>query len=140
MEKPLLNDPDLYPEKDILSHALGNTYPVFQSLLTTITGEPLMLQPAWRYYKDGMAWLCKVTHKNKTVFWLSVWDGFFKITFYFTEKTGSGINDLGIDQKLLKNFQKSEPIGKLIPLSIAVSREDQIGDVLKIAVHKMKLV
>lgn len=139
MEKPLLNDPDIYPDEGVLSNTLGHAYPVFNALMTKISGEPLVLVPTWRYYKDGHAWLCKVIHKKKTVFWLSVWEGHLKITFYFTAKTGTGIADLDIDKGLIQTFRKSKPIGKLIPLTIPVNRNDQIEDVLKIAAYKMSL-
>ncbi|PKP08994.1 MAG: hypothetical protein CVU09_13085 [Bacteroidetes bacterium HGW-Bacteroidetes-4] len=39
-------------------------------------------QVQWRYYNDGKAWLCKVSYKKKTVFWLSVWEAYFKVAFY----------------------------------------------------------
>ena len=139
MEKPLLNDPDVYPDEEVLSKVLGNSFPVFQLCMTKITGEPLMLNPEWRYYKDGHAWLCKLTHKKKTVFWLSVWDGCFKTTFYFTEKTSAELSDLGISPELLEKVQTNKPIGRLIPLTMAISGEEQLEDLMKIAGYKKKL-
>ncbi len=139
MDKPLLNDPDIYPDEGVLATVLGTSFPVFKKCMAEITGEPLMLNPEWRYYKDGHAWLCKVTHKKKTVFWLSAWEGFFKTTFYFTEMTGTGLSDLGISPELLEEFQSNKPIGKLIPLTIVISRKEQLGDLIKVAGYKKEL-
>ena len=50
----------------------------------------------WRYYNDGKAWLCKVVNKKKTVFWLSIWEHYFKTSFYFTEKHLESIDALNI--------------------------------------------
>jgi hypothetical protein len=139
MVKPMLNDPDIYPEEGVLAGVLGTSFPVFKTCMAEVTGAPLMLNPEWRYYKDGHAWLCKVTHKKKTVFWLSAWEGFFKITFYFTEKSGTGLQDLGISPELLEKFQASKPIGKLIPLTMVISRKEQLGDLISVAGYKKKL-
>jgi hypothetical protein len=139
MEKSPLNDPEVYPEEAVLADLLGSSFPVFQRCMTKISGEPLMLSPEWRYYNDGHAWLCKVIHKKKTVFWLSVWEGCFKTTFYFTEKTGAGVADLGIDPVLLEKFRSNKPIGRLIPLTISVQDEAQLNDLVRIAEYKKKL-
>ena len=71
--------------------------------------------------------------------WISVWNKFFKVGFYFTEKTRLGINELNIENKIKEDFSQSKNIGKLIPLVINVFRKEQIDDVLKIIEYKKKL-
>ena len=80
--------------------------------------------PEWNYYKDGNAWLCKVCLKKKTVFWLSVWDKYFRTGFYFSEKYRSGVMELDIGDDLKENFSQAKPIGKLIPLAISVNGKE----------------
>jgi hypothetical protein len=84
METMVLKQPSISPTKKVLENALGKSYAAYEELVNTITGDGLTSQ--WKYYNDGKAWLCKVQYKNKTVFWLSVWDRYFKMGFYFTEK------------------------------------------------------
>jgi hypothetical protein len=136
MEKPLLNDPDTFPDETVLKSVLKTSFPAFSDLMQKVAGEPFEFSHEWRYYKDGGAWLCKVSHKKKTIFWLSAWEGYFKTTFYFTEKNGGGIADLGIDQKLKEVFTTNKWIGKLKPLTVTVDQADQIKDVLQIAGFK----
>lgn len=38
--------------------------------------KPMRRHPEWRYYKDGKSWLCKITQKNKTIVWISLWEPF----------------------------------------------------------------
>ena len=139
MEKPLLNDQEQYPDEKVLETVLKTSYPAYQTLLTKITGEAYGLIPQWRYYRDGGAWLCKVASKKKTIFWLSVWDGFFKTTFYFTEKTGAGIGSLDVKQELKDNYEQHRLIGKLKPLTLFIHGEDQLMDLLVLAEYKMKI-
>ena len=136
METLQLKDPEIYPDKDVLETTLKDSFKAFDVLVTTITDIPYAFVPEWRYYKDGKAWLCKVCYKKKTVFWLSVWEGHFKIGFYFTERFVPGIMELGINQSIKDDFSNSKPIGKLKPLTISVFCEDQINDVLTVAEFK----
>ena len=139
MEKPMLNNPDVNPTDEVISGVLGNSYDPYKQLMSAITGEKYLLVPEWHYYNDGKSWLCKVTFKKKTVFWLSVWDGFFKTGFYFTMKNSPGIDGLDIDMSIKDNFFSNKAIGKLVPLSINITTTGQINDVLKIVEYKKSL-
>jgi hypothetical protein len=138
-EDILLRDQEIFPAKEVLKKSLGDSYSVFEELIEIIAGAEYGLVPGWNYYKDGKAWLCKVCYKKKTIFWLSVWDRFFKTTFYFTEKNCSGIADLDIEENLKESFRSSKSFGKFMPLTINLNRKEQIKEVLKIIEYKMSL-
>lgn len=139
MEGPLLKDEHVYPTSEVLKNVLSISFEAYQELMETIVKPPYALDPVWNYYKDGKAWLCKVIFKKKTIFWLSVWDGFFKVTFYFTEKTYSGIADLDIGEKLKQSLKSSKQIGKLIPLTLDIKSKEQIKDLLLFVEYKKGL-
>lgn len=131
----VLNNPDLYPDESVLKEVLTEgVYNLYTELLTAITSKSVMdLTWEWRYYNDGKSWLCKVVNKKRTIFWLSVWEGYFKVSFYFTEKHKEGIAFLPISESAKNQFIAAKPIGKLIPLTIDVYSEEQLEDVLTIA-------
>ena len=135
-EKPILSDPDRYPDDSVLKEALQERFDVFASLLDTITKPDFGLTPEWNYYKDGKAWLCKVLYKKKTVFWLSVWRDRFKTSFYFTEKNVEDIKGLDIDDVIKQDFLNRKSIGKLIPLVIEIMDESRLDDVLRVVEYK----
>lgn len=135
----LLRSREEYPDDAVLKRALKGSFPAFTAFIKTI-GEPdYQLVAEWRYYLDGKAWLCKVQKKAKTVLWLSVWDGFFRTTFYFTAKSGAGIKDLEIDAKVIKDFQGNKSIGKLRPLTLIITRREQLHDLFSVIRYKMKI-
>ena len=137
MEAQLLRDKNVLPGDDVLEVALGDSFAAFQALMGAVAEHGLTVE--WRYYSDGSAWLCKVCFKKKTIFWLSVWDTFFKVSFFFTEKNCAGIASLGIDESIKAEFGQSKPIGRLIPLVISVSRKEQISDVVALVEYKKRL-
>ncbi len=139
MEIQLLKEHHISPTKEVLENALGDSYIVYEKLIEIITDSKYGLVTVWNYYKDGKAWLCKVCYKKKTIFWLSVWDKFFKIGFYFTEKYYLGVTELDIEEKIKEDFSRSKTIGRLIPLVINIDKEEQIKDVIKIIEYKKRL-
>jgi hypothetical protein len=139
METIQLRDQHVPITKEVLTNALGKSYKIFEELMEIITDTRYSLEPQWNYYKDGKAWLCKVCFKKKTIFWLSVWEKFFKTAFYFTEKNSSGIKELDIDENIKEEFAQRKPNGKLIPLVMNVDRKEQIKDVIRIIEYKGSL-
>lgn len=128
MEIPGLKDPNVIPTPEVLEKELGEVYPVFREFMDAVTSDDFNLSPEWRYYKDGKAWLCKITFKKKTVVWLSVWQDCFKTAFYFTEKTGAGIQGLEIDEEIKENYMNHPPTGKLKPLVFEFRSRSQLPD------------
>jgi hypothetical protein len=136
-EKPVLTNKEEYPDEVVLERALKQSFAVYQKLTEAITGSPYDITQEWRFYKDGNSWLSKNTFKKKTVFWLSVWEGYFKVSFYFSAKNYEGVLDLDIDEKIKAEFKEREFIGKLKPLSLVVE-EESLQDTLKLISYKKK--
>jgi hypothetical protein len=139
METVLLRDQQIPPTAEVLSESLGTVYSVYEAMLEAVTSADFDLVVEWNYYKDGKAWLCKVSFKKKTIFWLSVWDKHFKVSFYFTEKTKGEIETLDISDQIKKDFGQSKSVGKLIPLTLMIENEEQLPDLLKIVACKKRL-
>lgn len=135
----LLRDADIFPSDKILEDALGEGFNVLVSFLEAVTNKEYSLIIEWRYYNDGKAWLGKAVYKKKTIFWLSVWEGFFKTSFFFTEKHLEAIAKLDISETMKDEFAKAKTIGKLIPMIFDVNKENQLGDLLTVVWFKKSL-
>lgn len=135
----LLRNAAVEPTDEALKDALGtNLFAVYQELLN-ITTNDFGLEYGWRYYNDGKSWLFKAVHKKKTIYWLSVWDGFIKTSFFFTEKTRAGIFDLPINEEIKEVFSKTEAAGKLIALIIDIYQKEQLDDFRELIKYKKSL-
>jgi len=135
MEIQLLREPEIFPSKEVLKNALGKVYEVLEEVEAQLTQDSYALTFDWHYYKDSSGWLCKVSHKKKTVFWLSVWDGFFKTAFFFLERHLEGIAALQIDEN---NCRVEKQWGKMIPFIFDIHKREQIEDLLKMIEFKKK--
>ena len=136
MERPLLNDKDVYPDDGVLAATFGKAKPAWDAFaadMADVLGQGAL---AWRYYNDCKAWLCKVVHKKKTVCWVSVWDRFFKTAFYFTAKSDGDIEALPIPSDLKDRYRVHAPIGKLKPLTVDVRTRKALDPVSVLIKYK----
>ena len=138
MEVQLLRNPGIFPSKEVLKEVLGEVYPVLETFETQITQGEFGLTLEWRYYNDGKSWLGKICHKKKTVFWLSVWEGCFKTTFFFLERHLEGIAALDISEQIKEDFCRTKSVGKLLPMLFTINRQEQLTDLLKVIEFKKK--
>jgi hypothetical protein len=139
MEAPLLRDPDIPPSDEVLKSVLRASYSAYVEMIKTITGPEYGLTLQWNFYRDGKAWLCKVSYKKKTVFWLSVWEGYFKTAFYFVERHCPGVLELDIDESIKEDLKSCKPFGTLYPVRFSIRNREQIGDLLKVVEYKKSL-
>lgn len=125
--KQLLCNPNENPTHKLLENILAKSvYDIMKKIDQILITTEIDLE--WRYYKDGKAWLGKATYKKKTIVWISVWESFIRTSFYFTEKTRSGVLNLSFNEKNKSSFTNTTPIGKLIPLILDVKDEESLQD------------
>ena len=132
----LLREESIEPTDEVLASVLGDVYGIYTEFISSITAEPMNLVPEWRYYRDVKAWLCKIVFKRRTVSWMSVWTGEFKVTTYFTEKLSEEASKLAVDNKLIERFRESGLTRKNPYYSLNISSTVQLQDLLKIMEYK----
>lgn len=137
--RPLLNDPERFPDDNLLTESLGNVKPVWDVFLSRLAERFAGIAPEWNYYNDGKSWLAKLVQKKKTVAWMSVWPGFFMVSCYFAEKHSPGLMDLPIPGEWKDSWQNGKPVGKLKPLTVEVMTEKVMEPLLVVLSFKAGL-
>jgi hypothetical protein len=116
----MLRNHDIEPSSDVIAKALRESNNTYIKFLNELTSHDIHLE--WRYYNDGKAWLAKGLFKwkgvrggqnEKTIFWLSVWDGFFKVTIYLPEKVQADVLSLPLDNEIKQMIEVSQQMKKL---------------------------
>jgi len=139
MGKPCLNDKNIYPDDEVLTQYLGKAKNAWNSFIDLLKIDYPLSTPEWRYYNDGKSWLCKVTKKGKTVCWISVWEKFFRITFYFSDKAEDLLNNNLVDGKIKEQWITREKIGKIRPVTIEVKKKADLKAVKELIEIKGKI-
>ena len=119
-DQQLLRDSNSEPTMDVIAQGLGLANDAYISFMEKLKDHDIQIN--WRYYKDGNSWLGKGlykwstaigTQKETTAFWLSVWDGFFKVTLYIPEKHRAEALALPLSNKTEQMVEQAKQIGKL---------------------------
>ena len=112
MEPLILKDKNVFPTNEVIADVLEASFPAFEEFSASAAAADLTLE--WNYYNDGKAWLCKVLSKKKNLAWLVVYQSFFRVTSYFTEKHLDRIAGMEITESIKEEFYQAKPSGKLI--------------------------
>lgn len=141
-KEQLLRNLDIQPTSDVIAKALGDANKAYIEFVNELARHDIQLE--WRYYNDGKAWLSKGLYKwtgvrggknQKTVFWLSIWDGFFKVTIYFPEKVRAELLNLPLDNEIKLLIANSKQMGKLkyFPLVFDLCSDEMFDAVFALA-------
>jgi len=138
-EQQLLRNPDIEPTSGIIAEGLGEAYKAYAVFIKELGRYDITLMD-WRFYNDGKAWLSKGEYKwttprgankAKPIFWLSIWSGFFKVSFFFGSDIQEELLQLPISQSAKELINDAKPMGKtmrFIPIVFDIADESQLSD------------
>ena len=136
----LLRNPDIEPTSEIIAEALGEANGAYIKFIEGLQNHDIEVN--WRYYADGKAWLGKGlykwmtirgTQKETTAFWLSIWDGFFEVTIYISEKSRADALSLPLNDEIIKMIENGKQLGKLKFFPVIFDlRSDELLDAIYI--------
>jgi len=140
----LLGDANIIPTDEIIADGLGKASNTYTKFIDGLEHHDISLMD-WRYYNDGKAWLTKGeykwvtargTNKVKPLFWLSIWEGFFKVAFFFSGNIRDELLALPISKEAKEIIKNAKPMGKtmrFIPITFDISDEKQLEDIYILA-------
>lgn len=139
MEEPVLSNKDQFPTEEVISSHIGKARALWLQLFEDIHRDHPDFTEEWRYYSDGKSWLLKVQRKKKTVFWLSIVEGSFRTTFYFTDKAEPAISESSMSDELKKQFKTGKKYGKIRGLTILYKKKRDVEDARKLVDLKIAM-
>jgi len=137
-EQQLLRDPNIEPTSEIIAEGLGTANSAYLEYVGELKNHDIEVD--WRFYNDGKAWLGKGlykwttsrgTEKELTAFWLSIWDGFFRVSLFIPEKKRADALSLPLNDEIKKMIESAEQIGKLkfFPLIFNLRTDELLNEI-----------
>ena len=123
MEERCLSDPEQSPDDEILSGCLKRAKATWDGFLSLLEESYPAFSAEWRYYRDGKSWLYKVTKKKKTICWVSVWAGAFKVTFYLSDKAEELITASKLNTECIDQFVHGRRYGKIRGVTVIARKK-----------------
>ncbi|MBN1894858.1 DUF3788 family protein [bacterium] len=118
MEQPVLGDKNTFPADKVVFSHIGKSKPLWISVFDSLHAHHPDILTEWRYYNDGKSWLLKATRKKKTIFWLSVIPGSFRMTFYLNDSAQEAVMNSALSDELKEQFRSGKKYGKIRGLTV----------------------
>jgi hypothetical protein len=140
----LLRDPLIEPESPVIAEGLGaKAFEAYEALIEGVNNLKITLLD-WKFFKDGNVWLLKSEYrwttprgaqKAKPIFWLSIWKGYFKVSFHFAHAIPEELLDLPLSNEVKKLVRGNGEIKGNVTwksIIIDVKSKSQLKDIFAI--------
>lgn len=133
----VLNDPAMEPTEAVLRGILGRSFGAYEEMLRLFDANGITY--AWRYYRDGKAWLCKVERKKKTIAWMSAWNGFIKATIYIPGKHLDELRGVQATRETVDRLMGAKNVGESKPCMFEIRDASVLEDFNAVMQFKMAI-
>ena len=92
-ERWQLREREIIPTGEVLKQVLGDSYVTYETFCNSLAN--INIEQEWQWYTPYKAWFAKGqyrwttscgTKKEKTLYWLHVFEGYFSVAVWFKEK------------------------------------------------------
>ena len=133
-----LRDPQVTPTSDVLEGVLGDSYAAYEEFQDALPG--LEIEQGWQWYTPHKAWYAKGQHwwtttrgtkKEKNLYWLHVFEGYFNVAIWFKEKNRMEILRADVSEKTKQLIQSAKTMGKMatFPVMFEVTTSELPADI-----------
>ena len=137
-EKLQLREPDAIPTDELLEQVLGDSYAAYEAFQNLLFR--LEIEQEWQWYTPYKAWFAKGqycwttsrgTKKEKTLYWLYVYDGYFSAAVWFKEKNRVEALKADVSEKTKQLIRDAKTMGKMptFPVVFDIRTSEPLADV-----------
>jgi hypothetical protein len=139
MEPIVLTDQFVTPNEDLVFSIIGEKRILWQKIMQHLHEDQTDITEVWRFYNDGKCWLFRAIKKNKTLFWIGVTDGTFRVSFWFGDKAEPLIAQSNLPEKIKNDFETAKRYNKIRGVSVTMTNTQDVEDVIQLIGIKLKL-
>jgi len=143
-----LRERDVTPTREVLEQVLGNSYIAYEMLQDAL--PDLEMEQDWKWYTPHKVWCAKGqyfwtsargTRKEKVLYWLHVYEGYFNVAVWFKEKNRDEVLKSNVSQKTKQMIYdaKTEMGMPTFPVVFKVTSPEELDDIYTLIDCKKKL-
>ena len=143
-----LRDPSATPTSEILEQTLGESYTAYETFQEELPN--LDIEQEWQWYTPYKAWFARGQHwwttprginKEKTLYWLHFYEGFFSVAVWFKEKNRYEVMKANVSEKTKQLILDAQTHGKMptFPVILDITTVEPLFDVYALIDCKKRL-
>ena len=143
-----MKNPDVMPSNPMLAQVLGDSYAAYTAFQDAL--PRLDIEQTWQWYTPHKAWFAKGQHfwttprgtrKEKNLYWLHVYEGYFCVAVWFKEKNRRELLNADISLQSKQLIDEGETMGKMpiFPVVFHVTTAELLVDIYTLLECKKNL-
>jgi len=147
-DKLRLREPSVIPTSIVLERVLGSSYVAYETFQDALSN--LEIEQEWQWYTPYKAWFAKGVHwwttkrgtqKEKTLYWIHVFEGHFRVAVWFKEKNREELLLVDVNEKTKQLISDAKTKGKMptFPVVFEVTTIEPLNDIYTLLDCKKKL-
>ncbi|MCL2202003.1 MAG: DUF3788 domain-containing protein [Oscillospiraceae bacterium] len=137
-EKLQLREPIITPTSEMVALVLGESYAAYEAFQEALPA--LEIEQQWQWYTPHKAWFAKGQHrwvtsrganKEKTLYWLHFFDGYFSVAVWFKEKNRMEALKADVSEQTRQLISEANTMGKMptFPVIFDITTAEPLKDV-----------
>jgi hypothetical protein len=131
MDKNAFTVKEEKPTDEMVSAKLLSNYSLLEEIRQHIEETIGETREEWKYYGKKLGWTLKTFHKKRNLFFISVYEGYFKISFVFGERAFQAAMDSELSAGLKSELEGARNYAEGRGISIQVDGPQQMEDIRK---------
>ena len=136
------------PTSGMLEEVLGNSYAAYEIFQEAL--PHFDMEQEWQWYTPYKAWFARGQHwwttprgarKEKTLYWLYVFEGYFSVAIWFKEKNRAEALSADVSERTRQLICDAETMGKLptFPVVLDITTTEPLADIYALIDCKKRL-
>ena len=148
-EKFQLKERDRIPTDEVMKQVLGDSYTAYKVFKDAL--PDLDIEQEWQWYTPYKAWFARGqyrwttsrgTKKEKTLYWLYVYDGYFSVAVWFKEKNRLEVfDDAAVSEKTKHMILDAKTMGNVptFPVLFDITSTEPLADIYELINCKKRI-
>ena len=143
-----LRDPAAPPTTLDLKQTLRDSYAAYEAFQEALSSTEI--EQEWQWYTPYKAWFAKGQHrwttprgtkKEKTLYWLYVFEEYFSVSVWFKEKNRMEAINADVSDKTRQLIRDAETMGKMptFPVVFDIATAEPLADIFTLIQCKKRL-
>jgi hypothetical protein len=137
MSTSIFTDKSTEPTTASLLEVLGATGVLWTDLRQYLEEEYGPLVEEWKHYGQKSGWLLKLLRKKRNLFFLTPYDGCFRMTFVFGDKAVAAIEESDVPREIIEELRQARKYAEGRGVSLSLRTPEDMATVKKLVAIKL---
>jgi hypothetical protein len=147
-KKLQLREREVPPTDEVLEQVLGGSYIAYETFQKSL--PDIDIEQEWQWYIPYKAWFARGQHrwttprgviKEKNLYWLHVFEGYFSVAIWFKEKNRMEALNANVSEKTKHMILDAKTMGNVptFPVVFDITTPELFSDICERINHKKRI-